>query len=43
MLEMNPLLEEGFEEEMEPAQDTAEEQPAKDAAEDDKYTIDDFR
>ena len=41
-LEMNPLLEEGFEEEMEPAQDTAEEQPAKDAAEDDKYTIDDF-
>jgi RNA polymerase sigma-54 factor len=40
-LEMNPLLEEGFEEEMEPAQETAAEEP-KDAAEEDKYTIDDF-
>jgi RNA polymerase sigma-54 factor len=50
-LEMNPLLEEGFEEEMEITQDqdptTPEAEPSteespKEQAEEDKYTIDDF-
>jgi len=47
-LEMNPLLEEGFEEEMEPTQDedptTEAEKPedGKDPDEDDKYSIEDF-
>jgi RNA polymerase sigma-54 factor len=51
-LEMNPLLEEGFEEEMEPQQeqdeptaadsDTPSEEPSTEPPEEDKYTIDDF-
>lgn len=49
-LEMNPLLEEGFEEEMEQQQEepsstdseTSAEEPTTEAPEEDKYTIDDF-
>src|SRR5512142_3356235 len=44
-LEMNPLLEEGFEEELEQNQEepaTVEEATAEKEAEEDKYTIDDY-